>query len=198
MIWLVVVPVAAVGACVGLGRFLDRRRLPPPGEVADAALVFGTGAEWKARSRCETAARLFHEGGVRWLVVSGAVPSDGLTEAERFRRALVGLGVPTERILTEDRATNTAENCELTLPILLQHGCRSVVLVMSDFEGIRAHLTAKRAWSGQGIRIYDAHAPSPGYWSRHRWWLTREGRRWTWHTVSRLFRYRLLPHLWRA
>lgn len=196
MLWITLLPLTVLGSFAALGRFLDRRRLPPPGQVADAALVFGTGAEWKARSRCQTAAALYHSGRVHYLVVSGGVPKQGITEAEQFRRALAELGVPEERILAEDRATNTAENCEFCLCILQQHGFRSVVLVMSDFEGIRAHLTAKRAWAGEDIRIYDAHAPSPGYWDRHSWWLTREGRRWTWHTVSRLFRYRLLPHLW--
>ncbi len=197
MTWLTLLPLTAVGTLAALGRFLDRRHLPPPGVVADAALVFGTGEAWKAGPRCETAAALYHQGRVRWLIVSGCVPKEGLTEAERFRRTLVELGVPAGRILLEDRATNTAENCALSLPILQRHGFRSVVLVMSDFEGIRAHLTARRAWAGQGIRIYDAHAPSPGYWGRHTWWLTRGGWRWTWHTVSRLFRYRLLPYLWR-
>ncbi|HEX7242531.1 MAG TPA: YdcF family protein [Longimicrobiaceae bacterium] len=198
MLRIVLLPLAVLGGLSALGRFLDRRRLPPPGEPADAALVFGAGAEWKARSRCETAAGLYRRGTVRNLVVTGGAPVEGVTEAERFRRMLVGLGVPAERIFTEDRAANTAENCTRSLPVLREHGFRSVVLVMSDFEGIRAHLTARRAWSGEGIRIYDAHAPSPGRWSRHGWWLTREGRRWTWHTVSRLFRYRLLPHLLRS
>jgi hypothetical protein len=65
---------------------------------------------------------------------------------------------------------------------------------MSDFEGLRAHLTAKRAWQGQGIAIYDCHAPSTGHWNPWTWWLTREGRSLTWYTVSRLFRYRLWPY----
>lgn len=198
MRWLALLPLILFGSFAVLGRFLDRRRPPPPGVVADAALVFGTGAEWKARSRCETAAALYHQGVVGWLIVSGGVPRDGVTEAERFRDVLVERGVPAGRILMERCATNTAENCGLALPILREHGFRSVVLVMSDFEGVRAHLTARRAWAGEEIRIYDVHAPSPGYWSRHFWWLTRQGRYWTWHTVSRLFRYRLLPHLWRS
>ncbi|MBV9773718.1 MAG: YdcF family protein, partial [Gemmatimonadetes bacterium] len=81
MSWLLLIPLATVASLVAFGRFVDRRRLPPPGETADAALVFGTGAEWKMRSRCETAAALYHAGRVRWLVVSGGVPRDGLTEA---------------------------------------------------------------------------------------------------------------------
>jgi hypothetical protein len=71
-----------------------------------------------------------------------------------------------------------------------------VVLVMSDFKGIRAQRTAKKARRGQGIRLDDWHAPSPGHRIPHTWWLSREGWRWTWHTISRLFRYRLLRYLW--
>ena len=198
MFWSVVsIPLALLAGAAALGRFLDRRRLPPPGESADVALVFGTGAEWKARGRCEVAARLYHERRVRRLVVSGGVPVGGVCEADRFRDALVALGVPADRIECEPCATNTAENCALALPILRRHGARSVVLVMSDFEGIRAHLTARRAWIGENFTVWDAHAPSPGHWHRTWWWASREGRRWTWHTVSRLFRYRLLPFLWR-
>jgi uncharacterized SAM-binding protein YcdF (DUF218 family) len=180
----------------GLGCWIDRRRLPST--PADAALVFGASTEWKARARWTTVAELYHAGVVRHVVVSGGptVPGQGVSEAEWFRRNLLALGVPDARILVEDRATHTGENAAFALPILRAHGFRSVVLVMSDFEGIRAHLTARRAWRGHGIAIYDRHAPSPGHWGRCTWWLTREGRRWTWYTLPRLFRYRLLPYLW--
>lgn len=193
---LLVVALAVVAAAAGLGPFLDRR--PLPAAPADAALVFGASTEWKARARWTTAAELYHAGVVRHVIVSGGVvvPGTGISEAEWFRRGLVALGVPDGRILPEERATHTGENVAFALPILRAHGFRSVVLVMSDFEGIRAHLTARKAWRGHGIRIYDRHAPSPGHWGRWTWWLTREGRRWTWYTVTRLVRYRLLPHLW--
>ena len=107
-----ILPALAVAALVALGRFLNRRRLPR-GAPADAALVFGTGSEWKSASRIETAAALFHRGVVRHLVVSGGVPAAGVTEAERFRRGLRAAGVPDACISLEDRATNTAENCTL-------------------------------------------------------------------------------------
>jgi uncharacterized SAM-binding protein YcdF (DUF218 family) len=82
--------------------------------------------------------------------------------------------VPAGRILLEPRATNTAENATFALPIIAAHQFTAVVLVMSDFEGIRAHLTAKRAWHGQGIKIYDYHARprlaigTPGHGGSHR------------------------------
>jgi uncharacterized SAM-binding protein YcdF (DUF218 family) len=187
-----------LGALAGLGHFLNRRRLPTT--CADAALVFGTGLPWKAQARCAMAAQLYHQGLVRYLIASGGVlvPGVGVTEAEWFREQLVASGVPAERVLLEACATNTNENTEFALPIINERQFKQVVLVMSDFEGIRAHLTARRAWRGQGITIYDCHAPSKGYWNPWTWWLTPEGRRLTWYTVPRLFRYRLLPYLWRG
>ena len=185
-----------LGALIGLGHFFNHRRLPA-GPV-DAALVFGTGLAWKAQARCATAGELFHRGLARYLIVSGGVPVPGmdLTEAAWFQAQLVRRGVPADRVLLEPGATNTAENVTLALPIITAHRFRSVILVMSDFEGIRAHLTAKRAWHGQGIAIYDYHAPSPGYWNPWTWWLTPSGWRLTWYTLPRLFRYRLWPYLW--
>lgn len=181
-----------------LGRFLDKRCMPS--HSADVALVFGTGLAWKARTRWETAARLFHRGTVNFVIASGGVivPGTSMTEAEWFKINLIEQGVPPDRILIEDRATNTSENAEFALPIIRQHDFRTIVLVMSDFEGIRAHLTAKRAWQGSGLTIYDCHAASTGHWGRASWWLTSEGRHLTWYTVPRLFRYRLLKYLWSA
>jgi uncharacterized SAM-binding protein YcdF (DUF218 family) len=192
---LFILTISLIVSLALVGRFLNKRHVPV--EPIDAALVFGTGLAWKAEARSTTAAELFQRGLVRYLIVSGGVrvPNTDLTEAEWFRAKLIALGVPAERILLENRATNTAENVEFSLPLIEQFNFESVVLVMSDFEGIRAHLTAKRAWQGRNIKIYDCHAPSTGHWHASRWWLTREGRALTWYTVPRLFRYRLWKYL---
>jgi uncharacterized SAM-binding protein YcdF (DUF218 family) len=185
-----------LGVLIGLGNFFNRRQLPMT--PVDAALVFGTGLAWKAQSRCATAAEVFQRGLVRYLIVSGGVlvPSTNIPEAVWFRDQLLRHGVPADRIMLEPHATNTAENASFALPMIIAHQFTSVILIMSDFEGIRAHLTAKRAWRGHGITIYDYHAPSPGYWHPWTWWLTRRGWRLTWYTLPRLFRYRLWPYLW--
>jgi uncharacterized SAM-binding protein YcdF (DUF218 family) len=187
-----------IAAFIYLGHALNRRRLPPG--TADVALVFGTGLPWKARARVSMAAQLFHQGSVRSLIVSGGVifPGTTLTEAAWFRDALICRGVPEQHILVEDQATNTAENAAYALPIILAHQFQSVVLVMSDYEGLRAHLTSKRAWNGHGLTIYDCHAPSPGHWDAWAWWLSREGWNLTCYTVVRLVRYGLWRYLWRA
>ncbi len=120
---------------IGLGHFFNKRALPP--DSADAALVFGTGVVWKALSRSTTAAQLFQQGRVRHLIVSGGVkvPDTNLSEAEWFQSHLLAQGVPAERILLETQATNTAENAALALPIIRQHNFKTVILVMSDFDG---------------------------------------------------------------
>jgi len=200
IVWLLAMAiiVAGCGLLVGIGRFLNRRKLPS--EPVDAALVFGTGLDWKAETRVLAAAAAFDRGLARHLIVSGGVPMPGLngmTEAEWFRDRLLERGVPLDRIHLENRATNTAENVEFATPILEAHRWTRVLLVMSDFEGIRAHLTARRAWYGRDMAIFDAHADSVGHWNAWTWWLSREGWHLTWYTVPRLFRYRLLPYLWR-
>jgi uncharacterized SAM-binding protein YcdF (DUF218 family) len=194
------IAVALLGlACLAalLGHAIALHR--PPHTPADVALVFGCGQPWKALARCRHALSLYQRGMVRHLIVSGGVPmhDDARLEADWFADWLIAHGVPAAAISRENRATNTHENVAYAWPVIAARGAQSVVLVMSDFEAIRAHLTARRAWWGQPIRIYDDHAPSPGHWHPYTWWLSREGWRLTCYTVPRLFRYRLLPYLWR-
>lgn len=183
--------------CMALGWCLDVRR--PPSRAADVALVFGCGEPWKAEARLTQALALHQAGLAPHLITSGGVlmPGRDATEAEWFRDWLVARGVPADRVHVEARATNTAENAEFSGPILEAHGWHRVILVMSDFEGLRAHLTSRRAWLGKGVTLYDVHASSWPRWSRWTWWMSAEGWRLTWHTVPRLFRYGLIPYLWR-
>jgi len=197
MWWLISLVLCVVlSTFFGVGFLLQKNNLPP--ETADVALVFGTGLPWKARARWSHAATLFEEHLVKNIIVSGGVlvKQLGITEAEWFRKELLALDVPAEKIWLENRATNAAENVAFSRPILLEQGFTSLVLVMSDFAGLRAHLTAKRELHGGGFEIYNSHAPSTGHWSPWTWWLTKEGWQLTKYVVVRLFRYRLLPYLW--
>ncbi len=192
LIEILILPVAIFLAfLILIGKLLNTRKLPR--DVADAALVFGTGNSWKGRARCAVASDLLRGGFVQEVIVSGgvAVIDHGLTEAEWFRSILIDEGVPEDCIILENRATNTKQNVDYALDIIREKGFSSIVLVMSDFEGLRAHLTAAKSWSGQGISIYDWHAPSPGHWSENWWWLSSEGRSLTWYAVSRIYSYSL-------
>jgi uncharacterized SAM-binding protein YcdF (DUF218 family) len=197
VVFVLLLLIAVLLGCLATGWCLDVHR--PPTTPADVALVFGCGEPWKADARLRQGLAVFEAGLAPHLIVSGGVKMPGReqTEAEWFAEWLVAHGVPSERVHLENRATNTAENAAFSWPILETHGWRRVVLVMSDFEGLRAHLTARRAWEGKSVTLYDMHASSWPRWSRWGWWTSAEGWRLTNHTVPRLFRYRLLPYLWR-
>ena len=185
-----------VVSLITLGHFLNKRHLPDL--QADAALVFGTGLDWKAKSRWMHAAQLFKRGLVRYIIVSGGVyvPHQSKTEAEWFRENLISLGIPSEYILLENQATNASENASYALPIIQNYNFKSVILVMSDFTGLRAHLTAKRAWLGKDIKIYNSHASSGAHWNPWTWWAKQESRYLTKYAVTRLFRYHLFRYWW--
>ncbi len=193
--WILIFVVLIVCALIGIGFFLQKENLPF--DTVDTALVFGTGLAWKAKTRREHAAKLFHNNVIGNILVSGGVlvPETDLTEAEWFREELLKLGIPPDKIWLENRATNAAENVEFAIPILQEQNFSSVVLVMSDFTGLRAYLTAKKAWQGHDFQIYNSHAPSAKHWNRWTWWLSREGWHLTKYVVARLFRYDLLRYL---
>ena len=193
---LIIIAAFSITLLVLVGHILTKQHLPA--FQADVALVFGTGLGWKAKARWTHAAQLYNQRLVRYIIVSGGipVPQQSQTEAEWFRDNLLLLGVLKEHILIENQAANAFENATFALPIIQQHNFKTVILVMSDFTGLRAHLTAKRAWAGSGIKIFNSHAPSGSHWNQWTWWLSREGWGLTLYVVKRLFKYRLL-RFWR-
>lgn len=192
---LLVSTILIIALLVALGHLLNKHHLPT--SQADVALVFCTGLEWKAKSRWTHAAKLFKEGLIRYIIVSGGVnvPQQSKTEAEWFCENLISLEIPVEKIILENRATNASENAVFALPILKQYEFKSVILVMSDFTGLRAFLTAKKAWLGNDIEIHNSHASSGTHWNPWTWWLSLEGWHLTKYVVKRLFRYNLFRYL---
>ncbi|WP_235550895.1 YdcF family protein [Paenibacillus sp. Soil787] len=75
---------------------------------------------------------LYHQGIAPLILPSGgATPHVETTESEFLRNVGVTLGVPSEAILQEDKATNTFENARLSLKVLQEKGIKpnKVVLV---------------------------------------------------------------------
>jgi uncharacterized SAM-binding protein YcdF (DUF218 family) len=104
----------------------------------------------------EFAADIYHRGFGRMLVCSGGMAHvDDLlatgwrkTEAEMFAEVARGRGVPRERILLEDRSTNTAENLRFTRRLLAEHGIepRRIVVAVKPFMQRRTSATLAVEW----------------------------------------------------
>jgi uncharacterized SAM-binding protein YcdF (DUF218 family) len=107
------------------------------------------------------AADLFNEGWAEWLVISGGVLFDGnesaiekkITEAEYFRDIAIGKGVPAQKIIIENKATNTGENFQLTGELLKQlgHSFQKFIVVQKPYMERRTYATGMVQWKNKEL-----------------------------------------------
>jgi uncharacterized SAM-binding protein YcdF (DUF218 family) len=95
------------------------------------------------------------------LVTGGPTLDDPRSEAKVLRDGMVAFGVPRDRILLEDRATNTGENVSLSLPIidarLGLENVRSLIAVGKYFTSARYLMTLQRHWPGVDKMLMPVH-----------------------------------------
>lgn len=117
----------------------DFQKLDQPIEPCDVIVVPGSHDNIPA----EYAAELFKKGFGKYLVVSGGVlqtdPVTRLkkdrTEAEVYREIALKAGVPEDKILLENKATNSGENLLFTFQLLKQKNIdpQTVLLVQKPY-----------------------------------------------------------------
>lgn len=116
------------------------------------------------------AARLFLEGYADWLIISGGVAhsSDLLraawgnkTEAQHFGDIAINLGVPSEKIILEEHATNTGENITLTHALLRERqlSAESFILVQKPYMERRTFATFSKLWPEQNVSFVVTSPP---------------------------------------
>lgn len=96
-------------------------------------------------ARTVTAVRLQRRLGVPILVSGGTVFANRAPEAPVVRRFLIDLGVPPDRILTEEKSRDTMENARFSRQILNANGFRKPLLVTSAFHMRRSVEAFRRA-----------------------------------------------------
>lgn len=146
------------GAVEGL-IFSQYRAVPRPG--ADYLIILG--AQWKPEGPSEVLRRRLNKA-VEYLnanpdtivIVSGGRGSnEPITEASGMRQYLVDIGVSDERILVEDRSTDTMENLVFSGRLLDKSNDR-VVIVTNNFHMFRALCIAQK----QGYKNAEGLAAS--------------------------------------
>jgi len=143
----------------------DPLRMSAPPEVADAVVVFagGVGESGKAQGgyleRLKQAVDLYKAGYANSLIFSSGYVFS-FKEAEVMRALAVDQGVPADRIVLEERATNTYENVTYTSQILRDRQWRRILLVSSPYHMRRATLV----WRKTAPEI--AVIPSPPFSSQ--------------------------------
>ncbi|KAB5559760.1 DUF218 domain-containing protein [Coniochaeta sp. 2T2.1] len=101
----------------------------------------------------ERGAQLYQSGYGRYLIFSGGVGK--LTadlfarpEADVFADIARQLGVPNDKIIIENKSTNTGENVRFTHALLQQKGLRlqSLILVQKPYMERRTYATFRKQW----------------------------------------------------
>lgn len=125
----------------------DYMHLNQKPEQADVIVGFGCYDEDIPR-RC---AELYHAGYAPFVAFSGGLGrnTDKLwtkSEAERFAAIAVAESVPEERIILENKSTNSAENLLFTPKVLAEHGVKADKII-----AVHKTYMERRLWSAMQV-----------------------------------------------
>jgi uncharacterized SAM-binding protein YcdF (DUF218 family) len=124
-------------------------------------------------SVAERAAQLFLEGWAPLLIFSGGLGS--ITgrlwkepEADQFAAIAVRMGVPRERILIENKSTNTGENVQFTRKLLADRGLdpHTFIVVQKPYMERRSYATFKKFWPEKELIVTSPRASLDEYLAR--------------------------------
>lgn len=129
----------------------DYMRLNQPLRKSDAIMVLGS----YDTSAPIYAAELYHQGLAPIIITSGGVKHkwqdislEDMTEAEAFAQLAIQNKVPKEKVLIENRATNSSENLWFSEELMHKNGyaINSAILIQKPSSERRAYAMAKMRW----------------------------------------------------
>jgi uncharacterized SAM-binding protein YcdF (DUF218 family) len=121
----------------------------------------------------ERGAQVFLDGWAPLLIFSGGLGSItkhlwSEPEADQFARIAIAMGVPREKILIENRSTNTGENVLFTKQLLAERhiDARTFILVQKPYMERRTYATFKQVWPGHEPIVTSPQVSFDQYLSR--------------------------------
>jgi uncharacterized SAM-binding protein YcdF (DUF218 family) len=134
----------------------DYHKLNHQLEKSDAILVLCSHDERVA----ERAVELFKESWASLVIFSGGAGSITKElwtepEAERFARIAKNAGVPREKILIEDKSTNTGENVRFTRQLVETQGLKlqQFIVVQKPYMERRSFATFRKFWPEKDVVV---------------------------------------------
>jgi uncharacterized SAM-binding protein YcdF (DUF218 family) len=108
----------------------------------------------------ERGADLFLEGWAPLLIFSGGFGSITRNmwtepEADQFAKIALALGVPKERVLIENKSTNTGENIRFTKQLLAERNLdlQKFILVQKPYMERRSFATFRKVWPEKDVIV---------------------------------------------
>lgn len=125
-------------------------------EKSDCILVLGSHDVRVA----ERAAELYLQQWAPLLIFSGGLGrlTEDMwteTEADKFAKIAIEIGVPQEKILIENKSTNTGENILFTQQLLKRHNLhpQSFIVVQKPYMERRSYATFKKHWPDKKLIV---------------------------------------------
>lgn len=175
---IIIITAAIIAVCIitaaVLSVFMISRINRLPEEKTDTVIVLGCRVKENAPSlmlekRILAAYEYLADNPTSVCIASGGKGVDEpISEAECIRNRLVEMGISSDRIILEEKSTNTYENILNSKAIMDELGYSpSAVIVTSEFHQFRASIIAGK----QGIEAYNHSSPTqwlllPSYWIR--------------------------------
>ncbi|MFX0099850.1 MAG: YdcF family protein [Candidatus Hodarchaeota archaeon] len=127
-----------------------------PLEKSDCILVLGSHDTRVA----ERGADLFLDGWAPLLIFSGGFGNFTKDvwdepEADKFSKIALNMGVPRDKILVENKSTNSGENIKFTRDLLERKNLhpQKFILVQKPYMERRAYATFMKVWPGKNIIV---------------------------------------------
>jgi len=121
----------------------------------------------------DRAADLFHDGMAPFIVVSGGIAHIGdlietgwdQTEAFMFKKRLIELNVPEDKIISEDKATNCGENIQFSKALLAERNIpvETGIIVQKPYMERRAYAAACKQWPEMSWQVTSPKISYDGY-----------------------------------
>jgi uncharacterized SAM-binding protein YcdF (DUF218 family) len=122
----------------------------------------------------ETGAKLFLEGWAPLLIFSGGLGSItrrlwNEPEADLFAKIALRMGIPPEKILIENRSTNTGENILFTKRLLAERHIetRKFIVVHKPYMERRSYATFRKLWPEKELLVTSPRVSFEEYLSRY-------------------------------
>jgi uncharacterized SAM-binding protein YcdF (DUF218 family) len=122
----------------------------------------------------ERGAQLFLEGWAPLLIFSGGLGAItrqfwSEPEADQFAGIAIAMGVPRERILIENRSTNTGENVLFTKRLLAEHHLdpQKFIVVQKPYMERRSYATFKKVWPEKDVVVTSPRLSLDEYLERY-------------------------------
>ncbi len=151
---------------------------------ADAAVVFGAKVSPDGSpsgvlyDRTRTACRLYHEGLVNRIVLSGGQGDDApISEPVCMARVAREAGVPAEALILDETGLNSAASLAAVAVLAGEHRWSRVLLVSNDYHLARLHLLSRPL----AVRTYTVPAVETVDWPEKPLCVIRELAAWGWH-----------------